>query len=419
MRSYRKYGIDDFLRTTSYVGTSFSPDGRKVLVSSNATGIQNAYAIPIGGGEPQQLTYSVDDSILTVGYFPNDERFLYTTDNGGDGLSHVYVQTADGTVTDLTPGERVMAEFVGWAQDDRSFFIATNERDQRFFDCFEYDAESYEREMVYQNEDGYRFVDITGDRRYIALSSLFRFIPNDGDIYLYDRETGETKHLTPHQDDVYNEPVSFAADGGSLYYLTDKDREFRYLVRYDLASGAHDKVFEADWDISFSYLSKRGKYLVVGVNNDARTELRLYEAGTMNGIALPELPDAEISSVSISRAGDRMAFYATGGLPRDLFVYDFSGNAPVRLTRSLNQTIDAEDLVEGKVVRFESGMGRRFPAYSTGRTRRAVRTKCRRSYGYTAGQVGRVASALRSCTVASASPHSSSIWSTTGTLSTP
>ena len=66
MMSDKKYTIDDFFGTTSYAGSSFSPDGSKILVSSNATGIQNAYAIPGSGGEPQQLTYSTNDSILVA-----------------------------------------------------------------------------------------------------------------------------------------------------------------------------------------------------------------------------------------------------------------------------------------------------------------------------------------------------------------
>ena len=82
----------------------------------------------------------------------------------------------------------------------------------------------------------------------------------------------------------------------------------------------------------------------------------------MERVRLRELPDAEISSVSISRDEDRMAFYASSSkMPRDLFVYDFSGDGPVRLTRSLNENIDPEDLVEGKVVRFDSYDGTEIP----------------------------------------------------------
>ncbi|MBV7334407.1 S9 family peptidase [Chloroflexi bacterium TSY] len=360
MRRYKQYTIDEFLGTTNYGGASFSPDNSKILVSCDASGIYNAYAIPTGGGEPQQLTHSTEHSIFAISYFPNDERFLYMSDQGGNELSHVYVQTPEGAVTDLTPGANFKAMYRGWAHDDRSFFIGTNERNQRFFDIYEYDAESYARELIYQNEEGYDFVSITSDRRYMALSKIETNA--DSDIYLYDREMGKMKHLTQHEDDVQNMPMRFTPDGQSLYYLTDRDSEYRYLVRYDLNDGAHEKVEETDWDILYAYPSKHAKYLVIGVNNDARTELRLYDTTTMKRVALPELPYAEISSVNISRDEERMSFYASSSqMPSDLFVSGFSGDKPVQLTHSLNQNLDPNDLVEGEVVRFNSYDGIKIP----------------------------------------------------------
>ena len=44
------YAVADFYRNTSYFGASWSADRRRLLVSSNRTGIWNAYAIPVAGG---------------------------------------------------------------------------------------------------------------------------------------------------------------------------------------------------------------------------------------------------------------------------------------------------------------------------------------------------------------------------------
>jgi dipeptidyl aminopeptidase/acylaminoacyl peptidase len=359
-RDVTQYSIEDFLGTVNYSGASFSPDNSKLLVSSNESGIYNAYALPVDGGAPVQLTNSTDDYVFAMGYFPNDERFLYTSDQGGNELNHVYVQAPDGTVTDLTPGEGLKASFYGWAQDDASFFIGTNERDNRFFDLYEYQADDYAREMIFQNDDAYNFADISPDRRYVALGKTRTNA--DSDIYLHDRETGEVMHLTPHDGDVQNSPLSFSPDGASFYYLTDQDNEFQYLVRYDLASEARETVVQVDWDVWYGYNSKHGKYFVVGINNDARTELRVYDAATMAPIDLPDLGEANISSVSISRDENLMAFYASSSrMPGDLFVYDFSDAAPTQLTHSLNENINPDDLVDGQVARFASYDGVEVP----------------------------------------------------------
>src|SRR6185436_2498423 len=111
----------------------------------------NAYALPVAGGEPIQLTRSAE-TVHTEGYFPHDERFLFVADQGGNELTHVYVRELDGSVRDLTPGEKVKAEFGAWAADGRSFFVITNERDPNYFDLYQISTDGYQRRQVFQND---------------------------------------------------------------------------------------------------------------------------------------------------------------------------------------------------------------------------------------------------------------------------
>ncbi len=85
-----------------------------------------------------------------------------------------------------------------------------------------------------------------------------------------------------------------------------------YLKRYDIATGQSEKVEAANWDIWYAYFSRNGKYRVVGINNDAKTEIKIYDAATNQPIALPKLPNAEITSVNISRSENLMTFYLNG-----------------------------------------------------------------------------------------------------------
>lgn len=359
-REVPQYSIQDFLGTTSFTGSSFSPDNRKILVSSNKSGIFNAYAIPVDGGEPIQLTNSTENSIFVRGYFPDDERFLYTSDQGGNELNHVYVRELNGPITDLTPGDKLKAVFYGWAWDDETFYIGTNERDRRYFDVYEYRADGYKRTMIFQNEVGYSFADVSPDRRYLALAKTET--TTDSDIYLYDLEAREITLLTQHEGEIEHSPQTFSPDGKSLYFLTDRDNEFQYLVRHNLESGTRETIVKTEWDIWYAYFSKNGKYMIVGINNDASTELRVYDAATMQQIDLPDLPDAEIRSVSLSRDESRMTFYASAShIPSDLFYYDFSGAEPKQLTRSLNPNINPDNLVNADVVRFKSFDGVEIP----------------------------------------------------------
>jgi len=360
VREVPAYSIKDFLSTTHFSGASFSPDGTRILVSGDQSGIFNACALPVDGGDPVPLTHSTDDAIYALGYFPDDERFLITRDEGGDELNHIHVQSPEGGSRDLTPGDGLKAVFYGWAQDDTVFFIGTNERDQRFFDVYAYDAESYEREMIFRNEDGYNYAAASPDGRYLALSMTNSNA--DSDIFLYDRQKPHLRLLTPHDGDIQCDPQTFSKDGQFLYFLTDCDSEFMHLVRYDLASDTREIVLKDNWDLQYAYFSKHGKYLVVSVNRDARAEVRLYDATSMEPVEAPKVADAGITAVRISRDERRIAFYASSSrMPGDLFYYDLSGGKPRQLTRSLNAKIDPDDLVDGTVARFASFDGVEVP----------------------------------------------------------
>lgn len=355
-----RYSIEDFLRTTDLAGASWSPDKKRILVSSNQSGVFNVYAIPVDGGAPVQLTRSTTNATFALSYFPADERFLFARDSGGNELTHIHVRERDGRVRDLTPGAKLKANFLGWAHDDRSFFVATNERDPRFFDVYEVAVDGYARTLIYKNEQGYEFGAISPDKRYLAFEKPRT--TSDSDIHLYDRKSGTLKHITPHQGTVQNSPAAFTPDGRGLLFTTDEGREFASLVRYDIASGERSMVVEREWDVTYAAYSRGGKYLVVATNEDARTTLELFEAATMRPVRLPALPAGNITSIAFSRDETMAAFYATDSRhPRDLFILAVKGGKPQRLTNSLNPAIDPAHLVDGRVVRFASYDGLAVP----------------------------------------------------------
>ena len=114
-RKPRRYTIEQFINSEGIRGNSIAHDDDSVLYSSDRTGIYNAYAVSVEGGEPEQLTASETESVFSLSFFPRDERVLYHSDRGGDELMHIYLRDEHGKVTDLTPGEKVRTEFYGWS----------------------------------------------------------------------------------------------------------------------------------------------------------------------------------------------------------------------------------------------------------------------------------------------------------------
>ncbi len=355
-----RYGIADFIDTTSITGASFSADDSRVLFSSNKTGVWNVYAMPVAGGDWAPVTQSTTDNNYAVGYFPADNRILITRDQGGNELNHLYVIETGGSERDLTPGDSLKANFAGFNHAGDAFYVQTNERDAKFFDLYRYDAKTYRRARVFENTLGYELDVIAGDGRYMALGKTRT--TNDNDLHLLEIATGKVTHLTPHTGNASYAAHDFDTTGQVLYYTSNESSEFARLRRYNMQTAQHDDVQSEAWDISSSWFSHNGKYRVVSINADGSTLIKLYDAANGAEIALPKLPAGEIRGVTIARSERRMALYLNGDRqPNDLYVLEFGKDAPVRLTTSLSAKLDAEALVDSQVVRFPARDGMVIP----------------------------------------------------------
>jgi dipeptidyl aminopeptidase/acylaminoacyl peptidase len=361
-RQVRQYTIEQFMDTVRIGGSSFSADEKEILFHNNKTGIFNVYTVSAAGGPARQLTNSTKESTFAVSYFPNDSRFIYTYDKGGNENNHLYVMEPGGKERDLTPGEKTKANFLGWAHDRKSFFFSTNERDPKYFDVFEMTVADMKPTLVFKDEQGYDFADMTNDKRYLAFSK-----PGDStidsDIFLYDMQKKEMKKITPHTGEVSFNAQSFDPASRYLYFTTDEGGEFAYLKRYELATGKSEVVEREPWDIWTTYFSRNGKYRVTIINQDARTVIKIRDAATGRLVPLPKLPGGDITGVNISPSEARMAFYLNGDRsPSNLYVYDFATRKATKLTESLNPEINQADLVDAQVIRYKSFDGMEIPA---------------------------------------------------------
>ena len=113
---HETYSAEQFFQTTSYrMGGAgpyaFSAENGDLIISSDQTGVYNAYRLNTATGEMTALTESTDRGVYAESWFPEDDRFIYQQDGNGDELTHVFVMSQGGEVTDLTPGEGHKAGF--------------------------------------------------------------------------------------------------------------------------------------------------------------------------------------------------------------------------------------------------------------------------------------------------------------------
>ncbi len=360
------YDAKTFFETTTYAmpsgaGFAFFPDGQSVLVSSDKSGIFNAYAINTADGAVTSLTNSTTNAVFAVTVFPSDGRILYTFDGGGNELNHVYVREEDGSTRDLTPGDKLKAQFVGWSGDGNGFYLASNERNPSFFDLYRYDRDGYARALVYENA-GYQLDAISPNGNWVAISK--NNTSADSDIFLVELSSADKtpKLISAHDGDISYGVYGFSADNTALEYSTNEHGEFNQAWSYDLTSQEKTPLVQADWDVSFTATSNSGHYRVTGVNADARTEVSLTNAQTGEPLALPDLPPGDIRNVRFSGDESKVAFLLNADTsPSNVHVIDLDAGTDNVLTNALNPAIDATALVDSQVVRYASFDGLKIP----------------------------------------------------------
>ncbi|SFC42364.1 S9 family peptidase [Pseudoalteromonas denitrificans] len=358
---FEHYSAETFFDTTSIMGSSFSHDGQRILVSSDETGIFNLYSIDVKNGQKIQLTESTDTT-YPVRYFPNDERILLTRDQGGNELFHLYVQTPNGTITDLTPGDNVRASFNGFSDNEKSFYVSTNERDAKFMDLYRYDAKTYKRKLVYQNNTGLNVQSISPNDAFLALGKSNS--NKDSDIYLLDlnKKNAKPKLISDFKSEAQIFANTFSSDNKDLYYTTNGQGEFSQVWRYNLKSGLHSEYLKDDWDINTIYFSKSGKYRVKIVNEDSSAKVSIIDTHSNQALNMPNLPAGSLSSVNFSADESHISFYLNSDTsPNNLYSWTVGSSKIQKLTSSLSPKINSANLVQSTIARFKSFDGLEVP----------------------------------------------------------
>lgn len=353
------YGIEDFFDNVSISGGYFSTDEQKIIFSSNQSGIFNVYEANIQTGKINQLTASNKESFFVRAYVPNSNDFIYSADNGGNEINHLFLKKEDDTVIDLTPSGNEKSVFYKWSNDNQFLYYLSNKRDSRYFDLYKMKIGQWIPEIIYKNEDNFSLSDISNDEKYLLLSKSITTSENK--FYLFD--INENKKIEISSLPGSYSSAGFSIDNRSFFYITDINNEFSYLKKYDIESMESSVIYETEWDVMYSYLSKNEKYRIIGVNEDGKNSVKVIEINSNLPIKFPSFNNEDISNVSFSESEQKIRLtVGSSKMPSDLFVYDIEAENLKKITNSLNPKIDSKNLVSAQVIRYKSFDGLEIPA---------------------------------------------------------
>lgn len=357
-----RFPIEEFLDTRRILPGAFHPEETHLLYSSDAGGIVNVHQVELATGRSEQLTHSTAHAYQAVAWLPDGTGFLYTADDAGDELNHLFLQRPDGSVEDLTPWPGARSQVLEIARDGRSLVFECNRRNPREPDFLRLDLETLESELLHENREGHHFGGLSHDGELLVL--LKSRTDYDTDLTLIERATGRRTRLTPHEGEVRFRPRGFRFDSSALYLVSDLESEYFRLWTLPLGEHAGElpPTLDAECEggnVQGMTVSRDGSRRVLVLDREGRSWFRIEDAGGSR--ELPEHPGRE---PLLSASGRWLAFLREGDRhPSGLELVDLGASevAPVELVPARNPKIPGESLVEAEHVRFPAPDGLEVP----------------------------------------------------------
>ncbi|MFB6124591.1 MAG: alpha/beta fold hydrolase [Halanaeroarchaeum sp.] len=362
------FDIERYLNVRNAFAPSFGPDGELAFLM-DTTGVPQVWGLDAPVEWPRQLTFT-GERVAFAAFSPERPELIYGMDEGGNERLQLFRLAANGSaVTPLTRSPDAKHRWGGWRSDGEQFAFASNRRDESVFDVYvqDRDAVGEETRLVHEG-DGW--LSVAGwspeDDRLLVHEAHSSF---DHDLYVLAIDTGELRHLTPHEGSVRYGSPEWGPTGEAVYCTTDRDADTQELARIDLDTGDLTVVYEGgDWNVETVGIDQQTGRVVATRNVEGYTDLSVGDLldGTPEWRPTPDLPTGVVGGLSFGPDAERLAVSLTASTDTsNVYVYDVTDESLTRWTRAATAGIPRETFREPDIVRFESFDDRSIPALFT------------------------------------------------------
>ncbi|MDQ1392051.1 MAG: hypothetical protein QOF30_1028 [Acidimicrobiaceae bacterium] len=347
------------LDTVTTIPSNFSPDGSKVLVQSNRSGLAQLYVVHRESGEMRRLTDFADP--VAGAYLPLGDTVVLASSAGGNERSQLYVIRDDGTgLRPLVRDPEVIHRLGGASRDGALLAFSSNARHPADFDVHVLTLDTEESRTVFEMGGICHGRGFSADGRWLAVSRRTN-LGGDNQLYLVDVDTGDALEVAAHEGAGYVGAPAWLSDGSSFYFATDLGRDFAGVARFDLDAGTWAYVMERGCDLS-CVMNWPATRLLVIADEAGATRAELYEPSTLRSMAEVPLPGLGSAEFGFSRDGRFLAYSFTSAIePGDVWCFDCDSGESTRLTTSNHDAAAA--MVTPTMEPIASFDGESIPTY--------------------------------------------------------
>ena len=365
-------------RYTDFRGHAFvdwHPTRREMLVSHRGAGASTVQLYRIAGpmAEPEPLT-DTPDPVREATYEPIDGRYIvFARASGGNEQYKLYRLDLPGkqvTLLDDAP-ERFSIE--AWLHLSSRLLVTSVPLDRT--------AQGGSRGEITQTLSlvdplrpagavklaelpggGWGVGGVSWDDRQVTLTRYLS--ANESQVWLLDLASRQLTQVLPAPGS--SEKGVFLAgeykrDGSGFFVVSDRGSEFQELMFYDPASRVLSSITHAvPWSASGTTVNRAGTLVAAQLNVDGRDELRLYDARTLQPVAVPALPPGSLRATRFHPTLPDLAFSLDSSQgPSQVWAIDPANGTPVQWTRaSAPAGVDTRTFAGQDIVRWKSFDGR-------------------------------------------------------------
>ena len=355
-------------------GAQISPDGKFVTFIKALDGTMNIWIKAKEDGFEDAVPLTNDTKRPIRSYFwSRDSKFIiYAQDAGGDENFALYVvnpiiehqgQIPEASALTPTEGTHSYVLSLPKSQADK-IYVAVNDRDMAWHDCYCYNIATGERSLVLENDGQYNsfFLDLEGNVKMVG-----RSLSNGGNEILW-KDGNDFKNLFTASLEESIVPIRFRPDGKVYFSSNLGETDLAGLYLFDPES-KELKLIESDpqnevdlENVSFSYITDE---LIATIYCGDKKRIYWKDDNFKNDFELLEkkFEEAEVSITSTTSDEKIWIIYvATDRDPGSAYLFDRSSKE-IDFLYKPRPELPVEHLVNMLPVRYNSLDGLEIPAY--------------------------------------------------------
>lgn len=343
--------IKRFLSVRSSSNPIASKDEEYIVYLSDATG----FPVPwMYDGEKGDVLFPIDNRVGEM-TLSNKGLLATASDDKGNERWKIYVYDVKSRRLIHIAGDNTDINNPGaWDSNGTMMGFTSNNRNGIDFDLYLYRYGKGVEGPIIEMEGRNRVEEWMDDQHLIVRHDNTNL---DSDFYLYHLTENKLENLTEHEGEALNiSPIKL--DNTNFIYMTNQDREYLAIARYNLAKKEWKYIYTTNHDIEAISLSPDKQKIAFTVNVDGFSKLYIASLD-FSEVREVEVPVGVITKISWGRMG--LAFSMSGPkIGNEILIY--REEKLRQLTYSPKYGLDIESMIIPKHIWYESYDGMKIPA---------------------------------------------------------